>query len=217
MFGSEYEIQARRRTLTVLQDEARRVFDAARDLALCYRALLAQDQVGVQSAIERIRKAEDDVEALRRLLTREVAEMGTMMISREDFLRAAYEIEEIAGYTNGIAFRFSQVKMSVLKDENIENGITELVDMAVESVQRLNEVVRALAINPASAIDLANSVQKVERQVDEKYRIIVASLLNNIHTLSDLLLLKDIVEGLEELADRSLAASDSVTILALGL
>ena len=170
MFSGEAEIQARRKTLAVLQDEVRRVLDASRELVQLYMALSKNDSAGIQGALEKIKKAEEDAEQLRRMLTRELAEIGTMMINREDFLRTAYNVEEMSGFISGAAFKLSQVKFSAVKKAGVVDQLRDLIDMCVESVQRLNEVVRALAINPIHAIDLSNSVQKLERQVDDKYR-----------------------------------------------
>jgi uncharacterized protein len=220
MFSGEAEIQARRKTLAVLQDEVRRVLDSARDLGSLFSFLVKADQAGITSTLEKIRKAEEDAEQLRRMLTRELAEIGTMMINREDFLRTAYNVEEMSGYIAGVAFKLSQVKFGKGKTTAIVDGLRELIDMSVESVQRLNEVVRALAINPIHAIDLSNSVQKLERQVDEKYRILTVKVLNEMgdkQAIKETLFLKDAIEEIEDLVDICLSATDSITILALGL
>jgi uncharacterized protein Yka (UPF0111/DUF47 family) len=217
MFSGEAEIQARRKTLAVLQDEVRRVLDASRELVQLYIALSKNDPAGLQSSLERIRKAEEDTEQLRRMLTRELAEIGTMMINREDFLRTAYNVEEMSGYVAGIAFRLSQIKFAGIKKASIVDELRDLIDMSVESVQRLNEVVRALAINPIHAIDLSNSVQKLERQVDDKYRNLTNKIMNQVDSFKELILLKDIIQGIEDLVDNCLGATDSITILALGL
>jgi uncharacterized protein Yka (UPF0111/DUF47 family) len=217
MFSGEAEIQARRKTLAVLQDEVRRVLDASRELVQLYSALQKNDGAGIQGSLERIRKAEEDTEQLRRMLTRELAEIGTMMINREDFLRTAYNVEEMSGYIAGVAFKISQVKYTSVKKAGIGEELRDLIDMSVESVQRLNEVVRALAINPIHAIDLSNSVQKLERQVDDKYRSLTSKIMSEIDSFKDLLLLRDIVQGIEDLVDNCLSATDSITILALGL
>jgi uncharacterized protein Yka (UPF0111/DUF47 family) len=217
MFSGEAEIQARRKTLAVLQDEVRRVLDASRELVQLYGALQKNDNPAVQGSVERIRKAEEDTEQLRRMLTRELAEIGTMMINREDFLRTAYNVEEMSGYIAGVAFKISQMKYSTVKKAGIADDLRDLIDMSVESVQRLNEVVRALAINPIHAIDLSNSVQKLERQVDDKYRVVTSKIMSEIDSVKELLLLRDIVQGIEDLVDNCLSATDSITILALGL
>ena len=217
MFSGEAEIQARRKTLAVLQDEVRRVLDASRELVQLYLALSKNDNAGIQSSVEKIRKAEEDTEQLRRMLTRELAEIGTMIINREDFLRTAYNVEEMSGYTAGVAFKLSQIKFSAVKRAGMIDDLRDLIDMSVESVQRLNEVVRALAINPIHAIDLSNSVQKLERQVDDKYRVLTGKIMSEVDSVKELLLLKDIVQGIEDLVDNCLSATDSITILALGL
>lgn len=217
MFSGEAEIQARRKTLAVLQDEVRRVLDTSRELVQLYVALSKNDTTAVQSSLEKIRKAEEDTEQLRRMLTRELAEIGTMMINREDFLRTAYNVEEMSGYIAGIAFKLSQMKYSTVKKAGLTDELRDLIDMSVESVQRLNEVVRALAINPIHAIDLSNSVQKLERQVDDKYRSLTSKVMSEVDSVKDLLFLKDIIQGIEDLVDNCLKATDSITILALGL
>jgi uncharacterized protein Yka (UPF0111/DUF47 family) len=217
MYSGEAEIQARRRTLAVLQDEVRRVLDAARDLAHAYKALVNNNVEDLQSAIERIRKSEEDAESLRRTLTRELAEIGTMMMNREDLLRSAYDVEEIAGFIAGIAFRFKQVSSKVLRKNELDTACGELIEKAIESIGQLNQVVHALAINPMSAIDTAHQLQKIERDVDDKYRDIVVKIFDDVDSLKDLIVLKDIVEGVEDLTDHCLAAADSMTIVALGL
>lgn len=217
MFSGEAEIQARRRTLAVLQDEVRRVLDGGRELVVAFNALTGGDMQGLQGAIERIRRAEEDAENLRRSLTRELAEIGTMMMNREDFLRAAYHIEQVAGYVSGIGFRITQVRPQVLKKGNMGNDVRELLEMAMESVHRLNEIVRALSINPITAIDLANSIQKIEKQTDNRHQEITAKILGEIDSFKDVIVLKEMVQAVEDLADSCLEASDAITIVAIGL
>jgi uncharacterized protein Yka (UPF0111/DUF47 family) len=89
--------------------------------------------------------------------------------------------------------------------------------MVVDAIFKLNEMARALSINPSSTIELAQEVQRLERLVDAKYRSIVIKALNDISVTRDLLLLKDAVEGIEGMADKCQEASDSLTILALSM
>ncbi len=216
MFSGEAEIQARRKTLSVLQDEAKRVLDAARDLSALFASVLNDDFKNVQESVERITKIEEDVENLWRMLTRELAEIGTMILNREDVLRAAYEVEEIAGYITSVAFRLANIKIQSLRNSNLRSEVIAVIDIAVEMVQRLNEVVRALTINPTVAIDLAQSVQKLERQMDTRFRALIIRVMNEIDSVKDAIMLKDILERVETMADRCMTASDSITIIALG-
>ena len=56
-------------------------------------------------------------------------------------------MDEIAGYITGIAFRLSNIKAATLKKENLDKSITELVELAVDQIQKINEIIRALANN----------------------------------------------------------------------
>jgi len=217
MFTSGSELQARRKTLSILQDEAKRVLEAARELSETFPALLENDQQALNRYAESIMKAEDDVENLRRMLTRELAELGPMVINREDVLRAAYDIEEIASYISSAAFRLAGFKLTNFKKTSLLKDLGSVIDLAVEMVYRLNEVVRALTINPNLAIDLTNSIQKIERQVDDQYRALTLKLLNELDSFKEVLVLKDIIERVENMADQCLKAADSITIIALNL
>ena len=217
MFSGEAEIQARRRTLAVLQDEIRTVLDASRGLSQAYEFLLQNDQEGLQACIEKIKKSEDDTESLRRTLTRELGEIGNMLMNREDLLRTSYDIEEIAGYVSGTAFRFKQISPKILKKGGLDKDCKELVDLSIESINHLNRVVHTLSINPLEALEMAQEVQKIERTVDQKYRVLIAKIFKEVNSIKDLIVLKDIVEEIEDLSDRCLDASDSITIVALGL
>jgi predicted phosphate transport protein (TIGR00153 family) len=217
MFTSGSELQARRKTLSILQDEAKRVLEAARELSEAFPAVVENNQQALDRYAEAIMKAEDDVENLRRLLTRELAELGPMVINREDVLRAAYDIEEIASYISSAVFRLAGFKLTDFKKTTLLKDLGSVIDLAVEMVHRLNEVVRALTINPSLAIDLTNSIQKIERQVDDQYRALSLKLLNELDSFKEVLVLKDIIERVENMADQCLKAADSITVIALSL
>jgi len=217
MFSGESESQARRRTLSVLLDETRKVLDSSRELSNVFEAVVKNDLKSVESSINKISEAEDEVEGYRRALTRELAEVGSLLMNREDLLKTAYEIEEIAGYTSGVAFRLSIVDNKSVKKAAIQKEFEELLKATLDLVYRLNEMVRSLSINPSSVIDIAIELQKIERQTDLRYRNLVKMIIKDITSPKEAMLLKDAAEHIEEMADRCLSASDSITIIAIGL
>ncbi len=217
MYSGELEVQAKRKALAVLQDEITRILNSARDLSTLTTSLIKGDDKDIQQCLQRMRNTEEEVENLRRKITREVAEIGSLMANREDILRTAYIIDDIAGYISGVAFRLANMKASTLKKASFDDDMKQLVEMVVDTIFKLNEMGRALSINPANAIDIAQEVQKMERQVDAKYRAVIVKALNEFSATKDLLLLKDAVEGIEGMVDKCQEASDSFTILALSM
>lgn len=217
MYSGELEVQAKRKALAVLHDEINRILNSARDLSTLFASIMKGDDQDVQVCLERMTCAEEVIENLRRKITREVAEIGSLMVSREDVLRTAYIVDDIAGFITGIAFRLSNIRTSSLKKGNFDDDLRDLIGMAVGAIFKLNEMARALSINPASVIELAQEVQKLERQIDAKYRAIIIKVVNELVVTKDILLLKDVVEGVEGMVDKCQEASDSITILALSM
>ena len=217
MYNGELEVQAKRKALAVLHDEITHILNAARDLSSLTDSLINGTNKETELSVVRMKNAGEEVENLRRKMTREISDTGSLMVYREDVLRTAYIIDDIAGYITGIAFRLSNIKITTLKKGKFDEDIGELINMVVEAIFKLNEMARALSINPSSTIEIAQEVQNIERKVDNSYRKVVIKALNEIPNTKDLLLVKDAVEGIEGMADKCQAASDSLTILALSM
>lgn len=215
--GPESELQARRRTVVVLQDEMRRVLDAARVLLDEYNALMKGDRTGVASSLEKVKKAEEDVVMLRSALIRELSQVGTLLVNKEDLLRAAFSVEDIFGHINGVAFKMSQVPRTSAKNKKYREAILHLLGLLIDGISKLSESVRALSLNPDQAIQMAAQVQKIESSIDGSYREAVATTMKTATNVKELIIVKELLEGIEDCADAMLDAADASTILALGL
>ena len=126
-------------------------------------------------------------------------------------------MDEIAGYITGIYFKLSNVKVSTLKNEKLEQELTELIELVVDEIYKLNQIIRTLGTDTAKSIELAQETQKIEREIDTKYRVLSIKAMNKISDTKELLLVKDIIEGIEEMADKCQEVSDSFILLALSL
>ena len=217
MYSGELEVQAKRKAIAVLQDEINRILNAARELGTLPDLMMKKDKTGIKNALEQISTIEEEVENLRRKITREVADVGGLIMNRENLLNTAYTMDEIAGYITGIAFKLSNVKPATLKIANLDKEITTLIELVVDEVYKLNEIIRSLNTNTANAIELAQETQTIEREIDIKYRQATIKLLSEVSNTKELLLMKDVIEGIEEMADKCQRVSDSFILLALSL
>lgn len=217
MYSGELEVQAKRKAIAVLQDEINRILNAARELSSMPALMMARDKAGMRSALDQISSIEDEVESLRRKITREVAEVGGLIMNRENLLNTAYTMDEIAGHISGIAFKLSNVKPTTIKNSKMDKDLTVLIDLVVDEVYKLNEIIRNLTSNSAAAIELAQETQKIEREIDTKYRQATIKILGGITNTREMTLMKDVVEGIEEMADKCQRVSDSFIMLALSL
>jgi len=217
MSGPEGEIQARRRTVVVLQDEMRRVLDATRVLLDEYSAITEGDKMQVASSLEKVKKAEQDVVMLRSALVRELTQVGTLLVNREEMLRAAYSVEDIFGHISGVAFKMSQLTREIAKSKKYREAITDLLGLLIDGISKLNESVRALSINSDQSIQMAAQVQQIETSIDANYRESVAMTMRTATNVKELIIVKEVLESIEDCADAMLDAAGTSTILALGL
>ena len=126
-------------------------------------------------------------------------------------------MDEIGGYITGIAFKLSNIKVSTIKTSHLDKDLTELIELVVDQIYKLNEIIRSLNVDSGKSIELAQETQKIEREIDIKYRIMTITVLNEITDTKELLLMKDAIELIEEMADKCQEVSDSFILLALSL
>ena len=217
MYSGELEVQAKRKAIAVLQDEINRILNAARELVKLPGMIVKKDKAGIKKTLEQISTIEDEVENLRRKITREVADVGGLIMNRENLLNTAYTMDEIAGYITGIAFKLSNIKAGTLKSSKIDKDLTKLIELVVDEIYKLNEIIRSLNTSTANAIELAQETQTIEREIDLRYRQATIVLLSEVTNIKELLLIKDVIEGIEEMADKCQRVSDSFIMLALSL
>ena len=217
MYSGELEVQAKRKAVAVLQDEINRILNAARGLSVLPNMMVKKDKAGVKNTLEQISSIEEEVENLRRKITRDVSDVGGLIINRDNLLNTAYTMDEIAGYITGIAFKLSNIKGTTLKNADLNKQLTELIELVVDEVYKLNEIIRSLNSNSNKSIELAQETQKIEREIDIKYRKMTITILSDITNTKELLLMKDVIEGIEEMADKCQEVSDSFILLALSL
>ena len=217
MYSGELEVQAKRKAIAVLQDEINRILNAARALSILPNLMIKKDKSGIKNTLEQISSIEEEVENLRRKITRDVSDVGGLIINRDNLLNTAYTMDEIAGYITGIAFKLSNIKGATLKNAELNKQLTELIELVVDEIYKLNEIIRSLSSNSNKSIELAQETQKIEREIDIKYRKMTITVLNDITNTKELLLMKDVIEGIEEMADKCQEVSDSFILLALSL
>jgi len=217
MYSGELEVQAKRKALAVLQDEINRILNAGRVLSTLPNMLVKKDKAGMKSALEQISSIEEEVENLRRKITRDVADVGGLILNRDNILNTAYTMDEIGGYITGISFKLANIKVSTIKTSHLDKDLTELIELVVDQIYKLNEIIRSLNVDSGKSIELAQETQKIERDIDIKYSIMTITVLNEITDTKELLLMKDVIELIEEMADKSQEVSDSFILLALSL
>jgi len=211
---AETERRVKRRALSVCRDHLRKVLDLTRFVPQMIDCFIKNDKQKARQLFNEIRSREDEVDEAKRLVSRELAEIGAILLSREDFLRFTNLTSEIADFCEGIAFRLLEMmehNWSVPMD--IKEDLLKLSEAVLETVLRLRETMMVLTYGSAKTMEKAKDVEIAERAVDELYRGLEIKLLSSNLDFPPLILLRDVLQLLEDSADKAEDAADAVRIL----
>lgn len=217
-FPRENEEQIRRTVLDTEQEHVRRTLEAVRELVSMVSDFADQNPKEIDARIARIRKLKEDATEQKRVLIRELAESGMLLLNREDFLRLAVQIGEIGDYCEGAAFRINYiVKHGVSLNDELRQNILSLGKNVLKTVTNLRETILSLSFNRQRALDMAQNVEVAEYAVDEIYRDLEVKIFESKLDTRAILLVWSLVGLLEDVSDKAEDAIDSIRILALGV
>jgi len=218
VFPVETQERVKRRALTICQDHLRKVMEITRKVPQLVDSFVKGDKTSVRRLHAEIRKAEEEVDIARRTVAQELAEIGAILISREDFLRFTNLASEIADFCEGIAFRLLEIMERGWKvPSDIKKGLAKLTDAMFETVSKLRETAMTLNYGATKASEKAREVEVAERIVDDLYRELEVKILNSEIEIPTLLLLRDVIQLLEDSADKAEDASDAARILVFAM
>jgi len=189
-----------------------------RKTAQVIEAFMLNDKPSLQQLYVEVQELGDGVDDSKRAVAQELVEIGTILISREDFLRFTDVMSEIADFCKGIAFRLTQmVERGWDVPPEIKNGIVDLAGAVSDTSSMLRDTFMMLNYGSPKVLEKARDVEVAERTVDDKYRDLEILILEGNLDINTLLLMRDVIQLLEETADKIEDASDAVRILAFAV
>lgn len=214
----ETEQRVRRRALSVCQEHLRKVLEISRKVPRMMDSFVKEDKKTAQQLFIEIKQLRDGVDVARRMVSQELAEIGAILMSREDYLRFTNLTSEIADFCEGIAFRLLQIMERKWKvAPEIKNDLMKFSEAVFETISKLRETAMTLNYGSVKTLEKAREVEVAERIVDDLYRELEVKILNSHIEIPVLLLLWNVIEIMEDAADKAEDASDAARILAFGM
>ena len=211
---SETEERVKRRALNVCNDNLRKVVDVSRKIPQLVEYFASGDKENARKLLSDIRVGEEEVIKARRLVSQELAEIGAILIAREDFLRFTNLSSEIADFSEGIAYYIVEImEHNWFIPSDVKKDLIKLSVAVLDAVLKLRETMIVLNYGSQKTLEKAKDVEIAERIVDDQYRALTIKALNGKLDVSVLLLLRDILQLLENSADKAEDAADAARML----
>lgn len=215
-FPLEAEATIRRRMLNICQDHARAVVDIVRELTLMIDSIAEEKPKKVKEHYENMLKLVESGNKLKANLLEEVASVGSLLISREGFLRLIFELERIADYAEAVGYRLESMMEGKWKIERkFMKSISELMSMVLDEITKVRETMISLGFNPDRAIEASKAVEDAENRINVKHRGIDLEVLSSKMPVQAILLLRDVLDRLENIADTGVNVIDMIRVLAI--
>ena len=207
---AETEERVKRRALNACQDNLRKVVDVSRKIPQLVEFFASGDKENARRLFSEIKAGEEEVIKARRMVSQELAEIGAILIAREDFLRFTNLSSEIADFSEGIAYYLVEImEHNWVISPEVKKDLLKLSLAVLDSVLKLRETMMVLNYGPQKTLERAKDVEIAERIVDDLYRVLTIKVLCSKFEVPVLLLLRDVLQLLENSADKAEDAADA--------
>jgi uncharacterized protein Yka (UPF0111/DUF47 family) len=202
--------------LDLCQTHARNVVEITRQLVVLMDNLAEKKPKLAKENYQSILKILEENEKNKTTFLSEVASVGSLLISREDFLRLLFRLGEVAEYSEAMAFRLMGiVDLKWKLDTKRLESVSHLMTSVLKEISKVRETLHSLSFDAEKAIETARIVEDLERQIDAESRKLDMDLLSSRMSIQDLLFFRDLVDRAERIADIGVDVVDHIRVLAL--
>lgn len=210
---------AQRRKSKVLEIADRQMtlaIDTVVELEKSINAALKGEQKKATESIERLSATEHEIDELRRIVFEELTRGSLPSKDREDIMHLVKRLDVMADHVKD-ASRAVLVLLEAKVPKEMWEQFVETAKDLVDCATTLRKAIEKLGTNPVEATELAKKIDQIEHRVDEKYVKSKSLLLKHSNKMNaaTILLLKDLIEEMEHVADACDDTADYVRILSV--
>jgi predicted phosphate transport protein (TIGR00153 family) len=208
---------AKRRKSKLLEMADRQMtlaIDTVIELEKSINAALASNKDKAKASFEKLSTIEHEIDELRRTVFEELTRGSLRSKDREDIMHLVKRLDQMADHVKD-ASRAVILLLEAKVPKEMWKQFAATAKELVECATALRKAIEQLGIDSAKAMELAKQIDAIEGKVDEKYLTSKAMLLkySKETDAATILLLKDLIEEMEHVADACDDTADYVRIL----
>jgi predicted phosphate transport protein (TIGR00153 family) len=208
---------AKRRRSKVLEMADRQMtlaIDTVIELEKSINAALNGRKEKAKASFEKLSLTEHEIDELRRTVFEELTRGSLPSKDREDIMHLVKRLDEMADHVKDASRAVVLLLDAKVVKEMWKQFAATAKDL-VASATTLRNAIEKLGTDPPRAMELAKQIDEIEGRVDEKYLKSKALLLKHSSKMdtATILLLKDLIEEMEHVADSCDDTADYVRIL----
>jgi len=209
-----FEKRYRTKALDLAQEQITKALDTVKLLHNVVKSASEGNKKEAREHVEKLMKEEEEVDNLRRSVFKELKNVAVSFEFREDMLHLVKRLDVMADLVKDSA-RSVMVLLEAKVLRELWKKFLEISKDLVACATTLRKAIETLGTESAEANELAKKIDEIEQKVDEKC-LETKSLLIKYTDKMDcvtLMLLKDLLESMENVADTCDDTADYVRIL----
>jgi predicted phosphate transport protein (TIGR00153 family) len=208
---------AKRRKSKVLEIADRQMtlaIDTVIELEKSIKAASKGKKATAKASFEKLSRVEHEIDELRRIVFEELTRGSLHSKDREDIMHLVKRLDEMADHVKD-ASRAVVLLLDAKVAKEMWNQFAETAKDLVGCATTLRNAIEKLGTDPLEAMRLAKQIDEIEGRVDEKYLKSKALLLEHSNKMdaATIVVLKDLIEEMEHVADACDDTADYVRIL----
>jgi len=214
-FGRRREVRA----LDLMEKHLANVVSAVEDLERSIEAALRGDAEDMICSIERVVEAEKEADRLRRAIMDDLASEVVSPVGREDLMHLVKRLDMIADWSREATRILEALPLEKAPKKVLEECL-KMAHGAKECAHAVRRAVDRLMKDPGEALREADAVERLEEEVDELYmeaRKVFARLDPGKISTPVLILLRDLLDAVENVADWCENSCDQIRIISVVL
>ena len=202
--------------IAICQDHTREVIDLFRRVLSMLEDLAEEERSGIRVKMKEVEALGNRTSQIERSLIKELNDVGELLSNREDFFRLIDKLGEMADYVEGLGVIIGETaEIEGKVPRRVGEGLVKLSEVTLEALLKFRECLFALGESSPRTLDLAKEVEVLEREVDALHRRVDLEVITSKVELPLILLLRDIVQYLEDTTDKVEEAAELVRILVM--
>ncbi len=198
------------RILSIINNEADRAHEMMKSLIEGKNEL-------VKKGYDYVRQLKEEAQQQKESTMEYIVRVTPSLITKEIYMFSLSNLDQLSQIIDSITYRLTIIAYSKINmDDYTRDKMYEMFVKAREMIADLFQAAKHLNINTKKTLELHNKIQLKEDEVDELYRKLELSVIEKYSKdVYSLMILKEVIDLIEELADIIRDASHDFKYIAL--
>lgn len=176
------------------------------------------DKKKIEATFKEVSQKEQEADEIKKKILDDLSKGIFHPINRDEIIRLVLTADDIATNAKATTRRLKFISPREIVSK-LKNVLKELSDILLDEARFLSKASTALSKKPKEAMEFANEVEKLEEKIDDfRMEAVIPAVIvccNRLKKARICLMLKDVVDHMETIADRCEDVADVIRGIAI--